>query len=109
MGFVKQVQRCSGIDEESSILGLTEPGRLMQRRARVESRCCQISAGPDQQRYCFSAVATRDVRQQPIFFWIAGSSNMRMSREDSPRLVQASVDDRYGEAIRLIQVGARAS
>src|SRR5262249_52757443 len=105
---IKHVQPRSGIDEESGVGGLTEPCRLMQWRAGIEPRCCQISAGINQQLYGLGTWSSGYVGKQPIFLRFPGSSSVWMRREDGPRLVQMPIYDRHGKPIRLIQISPSA-
>jgi hypothetical protein len=75
---IKNVERRACINQAASVVRLSEPRRLTQRRPVVETRCREICTY--QELHDATVVAPGDIGQQPVFLGVSSSSSIRMIR-----------------------------
>ena len=79
MRCIKYVEWRACINQQSSVVRLSEPRRLMQRRPIVETRGCEVRTGIYQKRHHVTVVASGDIGQQAVFLGVPSSNRPRMT------------------------------
>ena len=80
----------------------------MQRGPVVEAGRSQIGPGPDQQSHGLDGGTASHIREEPVLFHVAGTSQGRVIVEHPTCIVEASVDNGHREMVRWCQCGVGA-